>query len=884
MDESLLLYRNMGSEDSWPLLLVGPIVRRVTSTSVAVFVATSRACTVTLTIYNGTRSTKTLLKSSSEKTRAIGKRLHLLVIEVTGLTLSAGVLYGYDVRLDPGTGAKGLLELGYLGGSYKLEYDSTKTTEVPLGYEAGALPGFVLPQGKTNLKFIYESCRKPHGGGPDMLPTADRLIQAVWSDPVKRPQQLLLTGDQVYADDVAGGLLFNLTAIGRKLLEWGTPEKLPDYKGNQTFDDRYSGVDPFKRKEFLAAQYVKQRSDYNLNHLLFFQEWCAMYVMAWSEALWAPNPKYVPGSTGVSRYTLTKARSLNINTAETTGSVLEYAHLLPYSRRALANAATYMIFDDHEVTDDWYLNGRVSRILRENPLGKRIVRNALMGYALFQDWGNQPEQYRGTTGPGSAFMTALTLSGTSPPIASSPDTCDAILDIGAVQCTPERRSTRLRWDYMIEGPDHRILFLDTRTWRSFPDIDAGLVRSSVIDLGKSLATDPVPGSDALEKQLGEGQRKLNAWLISEKAMAFQITDRIAPGGSLVTPSKQLFVVSAAPVFGFFVVEMLQRAKVIQVEATATLTSEGGDEALDNEPWIGNSKAFSTLLKTLSVASPVVFLSGDVHYAFTTDNSYALTATSGTVSRKHFVQLCSSSACNSDTLTKALSASEIVTTPLLAGEWTDLQALKTLIPDKEQMMETFEGLLSSMWERTKEEAALVWEYGFEYDDAWMKAKLQEATTAAWELTSNTFQSAVYAVENPWSILYGDVLIKTPLIADEVDQMLEESGLVGTPWHYTDYVYDRRSAADRFKHSKEAQTWYSGLTSQSQKELYAQLNFCSVGHSNLGVVCYANSTTLRHELIWTYASGISAFSAPWLVTQHDVNMTVTPAKKPTSGGPT
>ncbi|HET8798593.1 MAG TPA: hypothetical protein VFO89_12955, partial [Thermoanaerobaculia bacterium] len=66
---------------------------------------------------------------------------------------------------------------------------------------------------------------------------------------------------------------------------------------------------------------------------------------------------------------------------------------LPRVRRALANVATYMMFDDHEVTDDWNLNIEKARSLRNNPLARNVARNALIAYTLFQGWGNDPREF-----------------------------------------------------------------------------------------------------------------------------------------------------------------------------------------------------------------------------------------------------------------------------------------------------------------------------------------------------------------------------------------------------------------------------------------------------------------------------------------------------------
>ena len=52
-----------------------------------------------------------------------------------------------------------------------------------------------------------------------------------------------------------------------------------------------------------------------------------------------------------------------------------------------------MICDDHDVTDDWYLDGAWCQRVLASPLGRRVVRNALLAYALFQAWGNTPDQF-----------------------------------------------------------------------------------------------------------------------------------------------------------------------------------------------------------------------------------------------------------------------------------------------------------------------------------------------------------------------------------------------------------------------------------------------------------------------------------------------------------
>jgi hypothetical protein len=66
---------------------------------------------------------------------------------------------------------------------------------------------------------------------------------------------------------------------------------------------------------------------------------------------------------------------------------------LPQIRKLLANISTYMILDDHDVTDDWNITGAWYEGVRDSPLGRRIVSNALAAYWAFQGWGNDPDNF-----------------------------------------------------------------------------------------------------------------------------------------------------------------------------------------------------------------------------------------------------------------------------------------------------------------------------------------------------------------------------------------------------------------------------------------------------------------------------------------------------------
>jgi hypothetical protein len=62
-------------------------------------------------------------------------------------------------------------------------------------------------------------------------------------------------------------------------------------------------------------------------------------------------------------------------------------------RRVMANTATYMLCDDHEITDDWNLDQEWEDATKKNPMARRIIANGLAAYWGFQAWGNDPDMF-----------------------------------------------------------------------------------------------------------------------------------------------------------------------------------------------------------------------------------------------------------------------------------------------------------------------------------------------------------------------------------------------------------------------------------------------------------------------------------------------------------
>jgi hypothetical protein len=159
-------------------------------------------------------------------------------------------------------------------------------------------------------------------------------------------------------------------------------------------------------------------------------------------------------------------------------------------RRALVNIPTYMICDDHEVTDDWNETRNFCSGVYGSPLGRRVVQNGLVAYALCQAWGNTPEQFEGTGSVAPAGWQLLrhldkgtaqtydqkssslqTLVGVHDDTRLRTQSDNAVFHDQSTWVTVQGvlvSQDSITFNYSIDGPPHQIIVTDSRTWRSFP--------------------------------------------------------------------------------------------------------------------------------------------------------------------------------------------------------------------------------------------------------------------------------------------------------------------------------------------------------------------------------------------------------------------------------
>lgn len=334
-----------------PTVLAGPILRTVTRSSVTVWLAFKEPVTVTLTIQDNDSMLATPVGNVGTATATkIGPMLYIAAVTADmGLTLlDYGKLYFYKLAFTTPGGPKDLVQATGVKDITAWAYGSHK------------LPSFLLPPNDIEkVRFALGSCRKMHAATGDMLALLDDLISANVDSPAARPQILMLGGDQIYADEVSDTLLMMLTDAGQVLLG---PEDLPLDNGTTTSPDKCL---PTTRTKIIKDGGFT--SDDTRSHLMGLGEYLAMYLFAWSDVLWIDPNTNLPVVPAFEELvaTLTSEQAADTQNIQLeiikqrTNTLVAYV-TMPFVRRALANIATYMILDDHEITDEQQLGSHGS--------------------------------------------------------------------------------------------------------------------------------------------------------------------------------------------------------------------------------------------------------------------------------------------------------------------------------------------------------------------------------------------------------------------------------------------------------------------------------------------------------------------------------------------
>lgn len=575
-----------------PLILAGPIVRRIEPRSCSVWIALrDTAAEVRLMVWKGLQvagsaagqvaSGNAPVASATAATRQFGGKLHIALVTLTlppaQLPLEPGMVYAYDLVVD----GKGLRQLELLRDHFiDPDHPAPPPTWLALGYVADHLPSFMTPPAQVDRTcFAHTSCRNSNAPDFDALPALDHLIELSLNEPLDRPQQLFLTGDQIYADDLQPQMLTMLSSIAHTVVGpdegvGGVNVGIITYPPDDITDPP-QGAKPkasvlVRRGRKRAVQQLAGFSTTDGRHLLAFGEYVAMYLAVWNPLVWdLPDDDTTPDA------------------------LRRFRAGVPNVARALANVATYMIFDDHDVTDDWNLSQKWVNRVYTKPMGAQIIRNALCAYALFQGWGNDPAAFK--TGRNAEFLDliAARFGQAAGPYPKGDDNPMHQL-LGLITATPAQS---VKWNYQVPSPASLMVVLDTRTRRKFN---------------------------------GQGYQPPD--------LLGQNRDAQLPAGPLDDGREMLFVISAAPVIGPDVIDSIgwPAAQIFFDAAHAGRGLDGrgfdrgelgeayiheerpnvGTEKYDAEGWSANESAREEFLKRLATYPACAILSGDVHFSCT----------------------------------------------------------------------------------------------------------------------------------------------------------------------------------------------------------------------------------------------------------------------------
>lgn len=625
-----------------PLILAGPILRRTESRAVTVWLALKAPRQVKLKVYATEGGTgeivDRLLLQGENSTVQLGEYLHVVAVTAIAIDynfLTSGQIYAYDVEFAGGPEPSGVPEVenhreNLISCLWPATPDVSPLGPQTISYFAHQLPTFALPPDDLNyLRIVHGSCRKPHGGGRDALPILDSSISQFAGMANSRPHQLFLTGDQIYGDDVADPMLWALTDAGDALLGWKENLPLMDAqiqdnlctsipknpkKGNDFCEPRGNFTESqFQRQAEAKYKYKKtvdlkpgtrtdiardfggftamlvNKPDNAKSHLFGLGEYYAMYLLVWSPVLWCdrfPKGKDVCQNVKQAKVWDREALELEIFTPN-----------LWKVRRAIANIATYTICDDHDVSDDWYLNREWCYRVLGKPLGRRVVQNALLAYTVFQAWGNTPTQFDPGKVGNKLLRSATKWSKSAGTDNLAWENVAKYLGMPRIDIETglpkfkldedvlilDRDEEALNWHFTIRSFKHEVIVLDTRTWRGYPT-------KSAIDPPMLLT------HKGFEEQI---QQPLKETELLNATGEFEI--------------EATLVVVPTNLVGLSIIDAVQKW---DVEHGKVFNSDAGDA------WNFHELAFAKLLaEFFKQRTRVIVLTGDIHYAAAVRLSY-----------------------------------------------------------------------------------------------------------------------------------------------------------------------------------------------------------------------------------------------------------------------
>lgn len=496
-----------------PSVYVGPILRRVDQASITVFIVSDSPIESEIdTEYLDRKSRKVKwiplegTKSDISIEIASGVHAHWL-----SLKLSAGEKMPLDTRIR------------YRLSSKDESLQQAINSQVAL--VAGASPHwieFVSPYtsiGEHSL-LIQMSCRSLANEQSDAILGVQAAIDRHRSIYPWASVRLLLSGDQIYTDEWSSTSIKDVVALAAHI---GQKNSVSDavrrWVVRGTPLEPQSGVRLFTSLEIIST-----------------------YLLSWSPVL---AEKFIGDKKARERITRENKMWMVL----------------------MATIPTYMMFDDHEVADDWNIDTGWTEVCDKSPVCQWLIGNAFFGCYLFQIIGNSPTQ-------AALEMASLAAKECKMDLIGSPREASLAL-------------MKQSMSFVIPGTKE-VAILDCRTKRR-----PYSARTWTVDHRESGAVGC----------LSHNEQKI---VLCDRDEIERALDQLQTGESVV-------LVVNTPVFPRSGAERAQR-----------LVGRGiGARMLDSESWDNFPQSWVSLADALMKRSDtkvVTILCGDVHYGFIVDGS------------------------------------------------------------------------------------------------------------------------------------------------------------------------------------------------------------------------------------------------------------------------
>lgn len=552
---------------SLPFLLAGPILRKTTATEVVLWVVTSSPLNGKAELCTPGQEAPFYTSPLNEhQSIQVGTHAWVSLIQLKG-EFPTNTPLEYQIETEQGT----LTELA----PHLVYRDQQSTNGSPrVAFKISTSADYIL----------HGSCRNPHHPSKDSLVAADNKVelQAV----LERPDMLMMSGDQIYADHVAGPTLDAIQQVIQLLGLVG--ESLPTDSLDSTIDSSdalfNSGYHLYQRDQLLPHHNTSDSLLDKLfpkrgipifsstdceNHLVTLSEFIAMYLLVWSPTLWQciNRERLIENNFMQAGRQLTPAEQQQWR--DESLIIDDFIAGLPQVQRLFAHIPTYMIFDDHDVTDDWNLTVGWEHAVDQNQFATQVIGNGLAAYWMCQGWGNAPENFNQDfmVQTKQLFSELVSIK----QVVQSEPLGDAV--IGELEPTRHKQYIEMldrfeEWHYTI-NTSPKVIVLDTRTrrWRS-------------------------------ESRMNKPSGLMDWEALVELQHQLLHQDKVV-------------IISAAPMFGVKFIETLQKMA----------TTVGKPLVIDAENWMAHPGSANTLISIFThtkTPTNFVVLSGDVHYSFAYD--------------------------------------------------------------------------------------------------------------------------------------------------------------------------------------------------------------------------------------------------------------------------